>query len=195
MFLSNGHKQNTSRCEDQVNINIKEVVVMATITEDHPLNIHPYISIHLEIQGIQIQRNTEKGAKGVSEQYSRRNHTKTWNLCTLVRRFTFQPRPRACSRQNYERKYFLWLPFVYVYSESWVRYWRLFHILLFCIPPHLSVWKFFICQNSITCLLLDLAYKFLIFHYTGFLLFLKLQFSNSPTAIMDNYLIHDVVYE
>lgn len=50
---------------------------MATITEDHPLNIHPYISIHLEIQGIQIQRNTEKGAKGVSEQYSRRNHTKT----------------------------------------------------------------------------------------------------------------------
>lgn len=166
MFLSDGHKQNTSRCEDQVNINIKEMVVMATITKDQPLNIHPYISTHSEIQGIQAQRNREKGAKGVSVQYSRRNHTKSWKLWTLVRWFTTLPRPWACSRQNYERKYFLRLPFFCRYTESWVRYWGLFHILHFCISPHLSVWQILILSKQHHSLL-DLAYNFLTSDCTG----------------------------
>lgn len=111
MFLSNGHKQNTSRCEDQVNISIKEMVTMETISKHPPLHQHL-----LRNPGHSAQGNTEKGAKRTSIQYSRRNHTKSWKISTFLRSFTSLLRPRAFSRQNFEGKYFLWLPFVCTYT-------------------------------------------------------------------------------
>lgn len=111
MFLPNGDKQNISRCEDEVNINIKDMVTMATISKQPPLHQHP-----LRNSGHSAQGNTEKGARGASVQCSRRNHAKSWKISTLVRSFTSLPRPRACSRQNYERKYCIWIPFVCMYT-------------------------------------------------------------------------------
>lgn len=66
MLLSNGHKQNTNRCEEQVNI--KEAVTIATITMESPLNTHRCTSIYSKIPSIQLTEIQKKKKKTKSQE-------------------------------------------------------------------------------------------------------------------------------